>query len=64
MNSVLPELLTVQALPCIAVAHALQPRPGDKVLDMCCGHGGKAFHVAALMRDSGVLWRATSAHGS
>eukprot|EP00467_Chlorarachnion_reptans_P018715 CAMPEP_0114490306 /NCGR_PEP_ID=MMETSP0109-20121206/2371_1 /TAXON_ID=29199 /ORGANISM="Chlorarachnion reptans, Strain CCCM449" /LENGTH=628 /DNA_ID=CAMNT_0001666913 /DNA_START=441 /DNA_END=2324 /DNA_ORIENTATION=+ len=34
---------------------ALDPRPGETVLDMCSAPGGKAAHIAALMNNSGVL---------
>jgi 16S rRNA (cytosine967-C5)-methyltransferase len=37
------------------VAHFLQPRPGEKILDLCAGTGGKATHMAALMDDKGCI---------
>jgi 16S rRNA (cytosine967-C5)-methyltransferase len=37
------------------VVRALDPRPGDRVLDVCAGPGGKATHVACLVGDDGVL---------
>jgi 16S rRNA (cytosine967-C5)-methyltransferase len=36
-------------------AHALDPQPGDRVLDMCAAPGAKTTHIAALMRDQGAI---------
>ena len=36
-------------------AHALDPQPGERVLDMCAAPGAKTTHIAALMRDSGAI---------
>lgn len=36
-------------------AHLLSPRPGERVLDLCAGMGGKSTHLAALMKDRGVV---------
>src|SRR3990170_2565591 len=33
----------------------LAPRPGERVLDMACGRGGKTTHLAALMDDQGEV---------
>jgi len=35
------------------VAHAVDPQPGEAVLDLCAAPGGKTTHLAALMRDQG-----------
>ena len=35
------------------VVRALDPRPGDRVLDVCAGPGGKTAHVACLIGDDG-----------
>jgi len=37
------------------VVRALDPRPGDKVLDACAGPGGKATHAACLVGEDGLL---------
>jgi 16S rRNA (cytosine967-C5)-methyltransferase len=33
------------------VAHALDPRPGERVLDLCAAPGAKTTHIAALTRN-------------
>src|SRR5262249_24735859 len=33
------------------VAHLAAPQPGQRVLDACAGHGGKATHLAELADD-------------
>jgi 16S rRNA (cytosine967-C5)-methyltransferase len=37
------------------VARALDPQPGERVLDLCAAPGGKATHLAALMRNEGEV---------
>jgi 16S rRNA (cytosine967-C5)-methyltransferase len=37
------------------VVGALDPQPGDRVLDVCSGPGGKAAHVACLVGEEGRL---------
>lgn len=37
------------------VVSALDPQPGDRVFDACAGPGGKAGHVACLVRGSGCV---------
>lgn len=37
------------------VVRALDPRPGERVLDACAGPGGKAGHIACLVRPDGVV---------
>ncbi len=37
------------------VVRALDPQPGDRILDACAGPGGKATHVACLVGDDGLL---------
>ena len=37
------------------VAELLSPEPGDRVIDACAGAGGKALHLAALMKNKGKI---------
>ncbi|UGS35806.1 Ribosomal RNA small subunit methyltransferase B [Capillimicrobium parvum] len=37
------------------VAHAVDPQPGDRVLDLCAAPGGKTTHLAALTGDEGRI---------
>jgi 16S rRNA (cytosine967-C5)-methyltransferase len=37
------------------VAHILAPRPGEQVLDLCAGAGGKATHLAQRMNNQGTV---------
>lgn len=39
----------------MAVAETLAPQPGEIVLDLSAAPGGKATHIAALMKGEGVL---------
>jgi 16S rRNA (cytosine967-C5)-methyltransferase len=48
-------LLMPQSRAAMLVAHALDPRPGERVLDMCAAPGAKTTHLAALMGDQGEI---------
>ena len=37
------------------IAHLLDPQPGEAVLDLCAGTGGKSLHIATLMQGSGTV---------
>ncbi len=37
------------------VTEFLAPEPGEKILDTCTGFGGKAFHIAQLMDNKGLV---------
>lgn len=38
------------------IAHALAVSPGERVVDLCAGAGGKTLALAAAMEDRGELW--------
>lgn len=42
-----------QSLPAIVAGHALNPKPGWLIVDMCAAPGGKASHAAQLMGNEG-----------
>lgn len=47
--------LYVQEASAMAVVQALEPQPGERVLDLCAAPGGKGTHIAQLMQGSGLL---------
>lgn len=47
--------ILAQSRAAMLVARALDPRPGERVLDLCAAPGGKSTHIAALMRDEGEV---------
>ncbi len=48
-------LFTLQDEAAQMVSHLGAPRPGETVIDLCAGRGGKTFHLAALLGDRGVV---------
>jgi 16S rRNA (cytosine967-C5)-methyltransferase len=45
----------VQDEASMLAAHALAPRPGELIYDLCAGLGGKTLHIGALMENQGRL---------
>ncbi|HOJ51047.1 MAG TPA: 16S rRNA (cytosine(967)-C(5))-methyltransferase RsmB [Syntrophales bacterium] len=37
------------------VSYLVSPAPGEELLDLCAGQGGKTFHLAALMKNEGKI---------
>ena len=49
-------LFAVQDEAAQLVGYALDPRPGERVLDACAGVGGKTAHIGELMGGRGEIW--------
>ncbi len=47
--------IIAQSRAAMLVARALDPQPGERVLDLCAAPGGKSTHLAALMGDRGEV---------
>jgi 16S rRNA (cytosine967-C5)-methyltransferase len=47
--------LTIQDEASQLVALALDPQPGERVLDMCAAPGGKATHLAEILNNTGEV---------
>lgn len=49
-------LFSIQDESSMLVAEAVDPKPGEKVLDCCAAPGGKTMHIAEKMQDQGEVW--------
>ena len=48
-------LLMPQSRASMLVARVLDPRPGERILDLCAAPGAKTTHIAALIGDEGSV---------
>ena len=48
-------LYYIQEPSAMAVVELLDPRPGERVLDLCAAPGGKSSHIASRMKGIGFL---------
>jgi 16S rRNA C967 or C1407 C5-methylase (RsmB/RsmF family) len=51
-----PSELFAQNLASMIVAHLVDPKPGERILDMCGAPGGKTSHLALLMHCQGQIY--------
>jgi len=54
-SGVLTGDIFLQNLPSIVAARVLDPKPGERILDMCAAPGGKTTAIAMLMQDKGEV---------
>ncbi|KAL4586391.1 hypothetical protein LXL04_011027 [Taraxacum kok-saghyz] len=52
----------LQNLPSIITAHVLDPKEGERILDMCAAPGGKTTAIASLMKDKGEVIAVDRSH--
>ena len=45
----------IQEPSAMSVAEALEPKPGERILDLCAAPGGKSTHLAGKMAQQGLL---------
>ncbi|KAN0019096.1 hypothetical protein ACTFIU_002298 [Dictyostelium citrinum] len=50
LNSVLEDKMFLQHLPSIYTVYQLEPKLGDKIIDMCAAPGGKTTLIASLIQ--------------
>lgn len=55
LSGVMPGQFVMQNLPSIVVAHALDPQPGQVIIDLCSAPGGKTSQVASLVGNKATI---------
>ena len=55
LHGVLHDKMMLQNLPSVFVGHALDPKPGEVLLDMCAAPGGKTTHLASLVQNRATI---------
>jgi 16S rRNA (cytosine967-C5)-methyltransferase len=55
LNTFKQGLFQVQGEAAQICAHLLSPKPGESILDICAGLGGKSTHIAELMEGKGDI---------
>lgn len=55
LKSLQEGLFQVQDESSMLVAHILDPKPGEFIIDACGAPGGKSTHIAAIMQDKGTI---------
>ena len=56
LNVLKEGMVTIQDQASMRAVDVLDPKPGDKVLDLCSAPGGKATQAAEMMGDEGVVY--------
>jgi len=55
LSGVMTDKFMMQNLPSIVVARAMDPQPGDVIIDLCSAPGGKTSHLASLVHNDAIV---------
>eukprot|EP00934_Nitzschia_sp_Nitz4_P003932 Nitzschia sp. Nitz4//scaffold70_size99833//65652//67279//NITZ4_004601-RA/size99833-snap-gene-0.149-mRNA-1//-1//CDS//3329557153//3922//frame0 len=55
LSGILENQMMLQNLPSVYVGHALNPQPGETIMDLCAAPGGKSSHLASRVCNSAVI---------